>query len=466
MEPTSFERHQPPVHVVRQALAGSVNQSFWLADVATRVTFPPLQSDAQADLVIVGGGFVGLWSALRAKERDPALRVVLLEAASVGNAASGRNGGFCEASITHGETNGQKRWPEEFEQLEALGLRNLDEFAATLERYGIDCDFERTGNLVVATEPHQLAWLEGDGVLDQAGVRAEVDSPLYLGGAWFRDDGALLHPGKLCAELARVVTTLGVRIHERSKASGIRRDGEGVEVRAGDCAVRARQAILATNAFPSLLKRYRRHTVPVYDYVLMTEPLSAAQMDAIGWRHRQGLSDMGNQFHYYRLTRDNRILFGGYDAIYHFGRRIAPALEDRAETFERLAGNFLALFPQLEGIRFSHRWAGVIDTSTRFCAFFGRAFGGRVVHAAGFTGLGVGASRFAADVMLDLLSGRETELTRLRMVREVPMPFPPEPLAFAAIRGTQRALASADRRQGRRGLLLRTLDALGLGFDS
>ena len=464
MERTAFERHLPPTHVVRDALAGSVNRSFWLDDVV-RPSYPALASDARVDLVIVGGGFVGLWSALRAKERDPSAQVLLLEGERVGNAASGRNGGFCEASITHGETNGQRRWPEEFDQLTELGLRNLDEFEATLVRYGIECDFERTGNLVVAMEPYQLAHLEA-GALDRDGVRAELDSPLYLGGQWFRDDGALLHPGKLCAELARVASALGVTIHEHTMVGGLRDAGEAMALSAGRHTVHARRVILATNAFPSLLKRYRLHTVPVYDYVLMTEPLSAAQRAAIGWEHRQGVSDMGNQFHYYRLTHDNRILFGGYDAVYHFGRRIDPALEDRAESFERLAGHFLALFPQLAGIRFSHRWAGVIDTSTRFCAFFGRAHGNRVVHAAGFTGLGVGASRFAADVMLDLLSGRETELTRLRMVREVPLPFPPEPLAYAAIRSAQAALARTDRRQGRRGLYLRVLDALGLGFDS
>ena len=131
-----------------------------------------------------------------------------------------------------------------------------------------------------------------------------------------------------------------------------------------------------------------------------------------------------------------------------------------------MARNFAETFPQLEGIRFTHRWSGVIDTSTRFSAFFGVAHSGRVAHAAGFTGLGVGATRFAADVMLDMLSGERTERTELEMVRRKPVPFPPEPVASLGIHTTRWALARADHRQGRRNVWLRTLDRLGLGFDS
>jgi glycine/D-amino acid oxidase-like deaminating enzyme len=175
---------------------------------------------------------------------------------------------------------------------------------------------------------------------------------------------------------------------------------------------------------------------------------------------------MANQFHYYRLSADDRILFGGYDAIYHSGGRVRPAYEERPETFRKLASHFFTTFPQLEGMRFTHRWAGAIDTSTRFCAFFGTARDGRVAYAAGFTGLGVAATRFAADVMLDKLAGLTTELTELRMVRERPLPFPPEPAASIGINLTRRALDRADHQEGKRNILLKTLDAVGMGFDS
>ncbi len=466
MVQTVFERLAPARSVVLDSLAGSVNRPFWLDDVGPRQRFAPLAGDASADLAIVGGGFLGLWSAILAKERDPSRRVTLLEGDTVGWAASGRNGGFCEASLTHGEDNGQRRWAEEFEQLEALGQRNLDEIADAVQRYGIACDFERSGVMAVAVEPYQDAALRGAGYLDTQQVRTEVASPTFLAGQWDRHGTAMLHPGKLVTGLARVAHELGVRIHEQSRVTGLNASKTGVRLTTANGSVTAARVVLATNAFPSLLRRYRSHTIPVYDYVLMTAPLSATQLAAVGWKNRQGLADMGNQFHYYRITRDNRILFGGYDAIYNFAGRVDAKHDDRPESFERLASHFFTTFPQLEGLRFTHRWGGAIDTCSRFCAFFADAHQGRVVYAAGFTGLGVGATRFAANVLLDKADGLDTERTRLRMVREKPMAFPPEPLTFATVQATRWSLNRADHRHGRRNLFLRTMDALGLGFDS
>jgi glycine/D-amino acid oxidase-like deaminating enzyme len=244
-------------------------------------------------------------------------------------------------------------------------------------------------------------------------------------------------------------------------------DGDGVVLETETGRVRARRVLLATNAYRPLIRAIRRYVVPVYDYVLVTEPLSEEQRRAIGWERRQGVSDSGNRFHYYRLTPDgSRILWGGYEAIYHFRNGMRPELEDHAPTFELLASNFAATFPQLEGIRFTHRWAGAIDTCSRFCVMFGTALGGRVAYAVGYTGLGVVASRFGARAALDLLYDRDTELTRLEMVRGRPIPFPPEPLRYGAIQLTRRALARADERGGRRGPWLRALDRIGAGFDS
>ena len=214
------------------------------------------------------------------------------------------------------------------------------------------------------------------------------------------------------------------------------------------------------------MRAIRRYVVPVYDYVLVTEPLSREQRDSLGWARRQGLTDLGNQFHYYRLTSDDRILFGGYDAVYNFRNGMGPHLDERPASFELLASHFFATFPQLAGLRFTHRWGGAIDTCSRFSVMFGRALGDRAVFAVGYTGLGVAASRFGARVALDLVEGRDTELTRLDMVRSRPVPFPPEPLRWAGITLTRRALARADRRAGRRGPWLRVLDRLGMGFDS
>ncbi len=449
---------------------------YWLDDPTRPEQTPPLAGHTSADLVVVGGGYTGLWTALLARQRWPGRSVVLLEAGRCGDQASGRNGGFASASLTHGFGNGLERWPEELDLLDRLGAENLHEMGATIERFGIDCDWRLTGELSVATQPHhvdegreQAARMRDHGHdvawLDRDAVRSEVDSPTYLGGLLEPEGTALVEPARLAWGLLRACLDDGVVVHEDTQALGLERDGAGVRLRCESGTVRAAAVALATNAFPSLLRRLRLMTVPVYDHVLMTEPLSADQLAAIGWRGRQGIGDAANLFHYYRLTRDDRILWGGYDAVYHFGSRIHPRLEQRDATHEMLAQHFFETFPQLEGLRFSHRWGGVIDTCTRFSAFFGTAYDGRVAYALGYTGLGVAATRFGAQVMLDQLAGEETERSRLHMVRERPLPFPPEPLRWAGIQLTRHSMAQADRRQGRRNLWLRGLDRAGMGFD-
>ena len=449
---------------------------FWLDDKAVPEPQPPLTGVQTADLAVVGGGYTGLWTALRAKERYPDLDVVLLEAGTCGSAASGRNGGFCDASLTHGFGNGLARWPDELAELDRIGRANLDAIGDTIARLGIDCGWERTGELTVATATHHLDELAEEvtqrrafghdvTLLDQPAVQAELNSPAYLGALADATSTALVEPARLAWGLRRACLDSGVRVHEHTKVTGVRRDGAARLLLTATGSVRAARVALATNAFPSLLKRLRLYTVPVYDLVLVTEPLSAGQLDAIGWRHRQGVGDASNLFHYYRLTRDNRILWGGYTPLYYFGSRIDPALEQRDAIHDMLARHFFETFPQLEGLRFSHRWGGVIDTSTRFCAFFGTASYGRIGYALGYTGLGVGATRFGAEVMLDLLYAEESDRTRLRMVRERPIPFPPEPLRSAGIHVTRWSMARADAHDGHRNLWLRTLDRLGLGFD-
>jgi glycine/D-amino acid oxidase-like deaminating enzyme len=457
----------PPTEAIDAQLDRASTVPLWLDTPDRPAPRPALDGDVDTDLVVVGGGFTGLWTALRAAERDPRRRVVLLEADRIAEHATGRNGGFCEASLTHGEPNGRERWPDEYDVLDRLGRENLAQIAATVQRYGIDCDLRPAGVLAVATREHEVAGLDPDvpGFLDAAAVRALVDSPTYLAGREDRDGSVLVDPARLAWGLADAAESLGVRIAERTRVLDVARRGDGVAVRTPSGTVTAASVVLATNAFRPLLARLRLHTVPVYDYVLATEPLTADQRAAIGWTAGQGIADSGNQFHYYRLTADGRIVFGGYDAVYHFGRRIDPALDDRRPTHRLLAEHLQATFPQLLDVRISHRWGGVIDTSTRFCAFFGTALRGRAAYALGFTGLGVGASRFAADVLLDLLGGVPTERTRLQMVRRRPLPFPPEPLAFLGIQLTRWSLARADR-TGRRNAWLRTLDRLGLGFDS
>ncbi|MFJ3905910.1 NAD(P)/FAD-dependent oxidoreductase [Streptomyces sp. NPDC090025] len=467
------------MRLAAQSLSDAQPVPFWLEDPGKPGALPALTGTERCDLLVVGGGYSGLWTALIAKERDPSRDVVLVEGHEVGWAASGRNGGFCAASLTHGFGNGLARWPHELPKLEALGAANLDAIEAAVARYSMDCDFERTGEIDVATEAYQLDELhevyeaaaelglaDGLDLLDRDAMRAEVDSPTFHGGLWDRDGVAMVNPAKLAWGLKQACLDLGVRIFENTPALDLVSAGGGMAVRTPYGRIAARRVALGTNVFPSLVKRVRHYTVPVYDYALMTEPLSAEQLAAIGWKNRPGLGDSANQFHYFRITADNRILWGGYDAIYRFGGKVQAEMDHRPETYLKLAQHFFTCFPQLEGLRFSHAWGGAIDTCSRFSAFFGTAYQGKVAYAAGYTGLGVGSTRFGADVMLDLLAGERTERTELDMVRSKPLPFPPEPIAWAGIGLTKWSLARADDNGGRRNLWLKTMDKLGLGFDS
>jgi glycine/D-amino acid oxidase-like deaminating enzyme len=348
----------------------------------------------------VGAGFTGLWTALLAKQRQPSLDVVVVESRRTGHAASGRNGGFCDASLTHGFANGLSRFPDELDHLDRLGLENLDAIEATVREHGIDCDLERTGVLDVATEPWQVDELSAIAgpmrahgydveLLDAAATRAQLASPTFAGGLEERGRTAIVNPARLAWGLRQVCLDAGVRLFEDTPLTGLRAEPHRIRLITAAAGVSARRVVLATNADRSLLRRVRPFILPVYDYVLVTEPLNASQLASIGWRGRQGLSDSGNQFHYSRLTADSRILWGGYDAIYHFGNRVDDRFDQRPDTFDMLARQFFSTFPQLEGVRFTHRWGGAIDTCSRFCAFWGTAHGGRVADVASYTDIGV-----------------------------------------------------------------------------
>jgi glycine/D-amino acid oxidase-like deaminating enzyme len=467
--------HTPRLEILK-SLADAKPVPFWLDSRDRPEPTSALTDSISANLCIIGAGFTGLWSALLAKEADPGKDVVLLEAGEAGDGASGRNGGFMDYCLTHTVENGLSRWPDELLTLNRMGQENLDAIQKTIQRYQIDCDFQRSGEMVVATEPYQVEEMcHGPEQFEPYGLqlewynreqtRALVNSPVYLGGL-YDPNIAMVDPARLVWGLKRACLKNGVRLFERTQATGLSEEAGGIVVHTQYGQVRAKRVALATNAFPPLLKHLKGYIVPVYDYALMTEPLTTAQRASIGWKKRMGVGDGGNQFHYYRTSADGRILWGGYDAVYYKNNGFGPHLETNPESFARLADHFFQTFPQLEGVRFTHAWGGAIDTCSRFSVFWGQAFGGKLVYAMGYTGLGVGAARFGAQVMLDLLNREDNERTRLKMVREKPIPFPPEPLRSLAINLTRWSMDRADENEGKRNLWLQLLDMTGLGFDS
>lgn len=466
---------QPSIRMA-DALRDAAPQPFWTDRAGAPEPAAPLSGGTTCDVLVVGGGLTGLWAAIEARANDPSADIVLVEAQAIAFGASGRNGGFFSESLTHGLAHGVQLWPDDLPALLRLGRQNVREIVDFAASEGIDAGIRLCGKTAVATQPHHLDSLatahalnehygEEVALLDREEMQRDVASPTYLGGLRYRTGGGLLDPAALSWGLAAAATRRGVRVYESTRVRSMRGGREHVEVATDAGSIRARSVVLATNAYPPLLRRLRHRVMPIYDHVLVTEPLSAAALGSIGWAQAQGLTDVGNQFHYYRRTPDDRILWGGYDAIYYFGNRTDADREQRDASHALLARQFFQTFPQLEGLRFTHRWAGLIDSTSRFTPVFGTALGGRVAYTVGFTGLGVAASRFGARVALDLLAGRDTERTSLDLVRRKPVPFPPEPLRYPVVQATRAALAREDA-TGRRGAYLRTLDHFGIGFNS
>ncbi len=460
---------------VEAGLAGARPVPVWWEGHDVGAVTEPLTGDRTADLVVVGAGLTGLWAAITALESDPGRTVVLLEAAHVASGASGRNGGFVSESLTHGLAHGHAMWPDELATLQRLGRENVQEIDDFVAAEKIDADLRLCGKTTMATRGHEVEALrsmhelhqrhgERSVLLSGEQARADVRSPTYLAGLRTHS-GGLVDPLALTTGLRDAAVRRGAVLHEETPVVDLQRAGNRVLCRTPRGSVRADQVVLATNAFPPLLRRIRAFVLPVWDHVLATEPLTSTQLESIGWSDRQGLTDAGNQFHYYRRTADDRIVWGGYDAIYYFGNDTSAGRGQREASYRLLAEQFYATFPQLDEVSMTHRWAGVIDTTSRFTPVFGTAHGGRVAYAVGYTGLGVASSRFGARIALDLLGGLDTERTDLSMVRRRPVPFPPEPVRWAAVQTTRAALARQDI-SGRRGGLLRTMDRFGVGFNS
>jgi len=370
--------------IVLNSLADLQPSLYWLdADPLEPSSHSALTSDIQTDLCIIGAGYTGLWTALLAKERDPNREVVIIEMRETGNGASGRNGGFCNASLTHGFVNGYTRFPDEMAVIEKLGRQNLDEMEATIKRYKIDCDFERNGELRMAVAPWQMAGLKEEAVarnktgdhvelLDKSAIQALVKSPIYEGALFDHDGTALVDPARLVWGLEKACLSLGVKIYENSKVEELIDDGDQIVVKSAYGSIRAKKVALATNVYTPLIKSVKKYVIAVYDFQLVTQPLTPAQLESIGWKGREGLSDAGYQFHYYRLTKENEILWGGYDAVYNYAGKVRTEYEARPETYAKLATNFFKTFPQLAGIKFTHGWGVRLIPAQDFHHFGGK----------------------------------------------------------------------------------------------
>lgn len=444
---------------------------FWLDRPDAPTVERELIGRTKADLVIVGGGFTGLWAAVQAKEMDPSLDVVVLEAGKVAYGASGRAGGIVSTSVMHGLPNAVRVFPNDLDALEQLGQENLDGFKQAVERYGIDADLEWNGEMTVAVEERHLPQLKEDHelhlrhghnvvLLDREQAQAQLASPLYAGAMWSRDRSGTVHPAKLAWGLKAAALRLGVRLHELTPQTRLEDCETHMVVHTPSGQVQAPRVLLGTGTANVGIPDINRRVVQVRDHVLATQPLTDEQLARIGWNNRQGVYDTRTQLNYYRLTRDNRIIFGGL-VSYHFNGNPNPAQDAEEQTYYRLGEVFRKTFPQLDDVGFSHAWGGPIDYCSRGAVFARPYFGGKVVYVAGYTGFGVAGSRFGARMGLNMLLDRDSPERHLDIARTGVSLIPPEPLRWLGAKITFHAFDGADDQGGWKRMWINGIKRLG-----
>jgi glycine/D-amino acid oxidase-like deaminating enzyme len=423
---------------------------WWLEEAGGVVPERPLEGDASADVVIVGGGYLGMWTAWHLLELEPALDVVLLEAAVCGHGPSGRNGGFCETLwwdvATLRERSGDAR---------ALAVCRASEDAVHgirgwCESNDVDAWFREAPMLNVATTASQLGSWDEDvrscaalGVPEEIvalgadEVRARCDSPLFLGGASHRLN-ATVQPARLALGLRQKLLDRGVRVYERTEVTALEKDGD---VQARDGRVRARSAVLAANSATAGVAGYRLSLAVASSHIVLTEPVPDV-LEELGWTGGEAIVDSRTLVHYLRTTRDNRIAFGWGGGRMGFGGRAARRLELDRRVIEQTRASLLRFFPQLRGRALTHAWGGPIDVSPTHLPIFGSR--GRVHHGFGFTGNGVGPSYLGGEILARLALDRRDERTALAIVEPDRTLFPPEPFRYVGGSLIRRALVAKD----------------------
>lgn len=427
------------------------NLSFWQEDIGVTVTREKLQSSISTDVCIIGAGFTGLSTAIHIKEKRPDLNVTVLESDFVGYGASGRNAGFSMrlfgismelTKLLHG-----KKKTKEADDYLLDAVQYLEEM---IERYEIDCHYERHGMMTVATNPQELkqlrkevavaADLELRGLkwIDDIMTKSIVNSPNYIA-ARFDDYAALLHPAKLVTGLANVAEKLGVTIYEQSPVKEIQEVEKIVLTDAG--AVETKKIVIATNAYSSFYPPLNKKQIPIYTYIVLTEPLSENQLAQLNWEKRVGIEDARNFLHYYRLTHDNRILIGGSEALYYYD---GPLHENKNEQMKQLLQNdLLEIFPQLKGIKFTHHWGGPISATLDLIPTIGK-INEDIWYSIGCMGHGVSLTNYNGLTIAELLLNETSKRTDFFIINRKGLTIPPEPLRYPTISAIRNYLRYED----------------------
>jgi glycine/D-amino acid oxidase-like deaminating enzyme len=448
------------------SVAPGLEPPWWLQEALAReeeaAEAPPLERDLEVDVAIVGGGYTGLWTALALRERDPSLRVAVLEATICGAGPSGRNGGFL-----HGYWASLPKLRELFGDAAAVALcRAGDEIVSAVRAFavarGADVWLREGGLLEVATTPAQEAAIDraveaaeavghpGEAVrLSRDELAGRCRSPVFRRGVFFRD-GATVQPARLVRALRAAVLDAGVELYEHTPIVRLR-EGEPNRLEAPGCTVRAPEAVVAVNAAITDWRPVRGRLTTFGSYVVLTEPVPHL-LERIGWTGGEAIIDARMFLHYFRTTPDGRVVMGSGSGPIGYGKRLGRRFTHDAATAGRAERGLRRLLPELAGARVTHAWGGPIDVSADQMPFVGTDRGGRVHYAAGFSGNGVGPSWLAGQALASLVTRSDDDWARLPLVNRHVAHVPPEPIRFlggALIRAAVLACEEADE-DGRR----------------
>ncbi len=437
-----------------RALTAYAGLSLWHADPRLSWTpRPRLDTTLDADVAIVGAGFTGLWAAYYLAEADPTLRIVVVEAEVAGFGASGRNGGWCSALFptSHDALAALPGSSREKATAQHEAMRaTVDEVGRVADRLGVP--FAKGGTIVIARSAPQLRrareevdhatrnWGRDDLSLLDAAATAEILRATRTRGSVYTPDCAAIHPALLVRRLAEEVERRGVRIVEQSRVTRIE-PGRAVTP---DGVVRAEVVVRATEGYTPSLAGQRRAVIPVYSLVLATEPLPASTWAEIGLARRETFSDYRHLLIYGQRTDDDRLVFGGRGAPYHFASRTKPEYDREPRVFNGLRRTLVDLFPSVADARITHTWGGALGIARDWCASVGLHQATGLAWAGGYVGDGVGTTNLAGRTLRDLILRRDSELTRLPWVDHRSKKWEPEPLRWLGINAGLRAMTFAD----------------------
>ena len=449
------------LNLAGKALTPGAQRSWWLREALAAEkdakACPPLAGEIKADVVIVGGGFTGLWTAYHLSGSKPDLKVVVLEQDICGGGPSGRNGGF--ASGWWDELDGLVALYGQAEAVRACraisdSINAIGEFCS---EHGVDAWFKHAGYMFAATSaPHEVLCEELVALAKEVGapeelrelspqeVKARCDSPAFRSGA-FMKDGASVQPALLARGLRRVLLERGVNIHEGTPVTRLEA-GPPVLAITPNGSVRAPRAVLALNAWAVGWPQLRRRLVAWSSYIVLTAP-APEKLTEIGWTGGELITDLRTSVRYFRTTRDGRIAFGGGGG--RASSRIDDSFTHDMRAVEEAAEGFRRIFPTFADVPLEDAWGGPIDVSPTHLPTFGTLDPGNLFYAVGYTGNGVAPSHLAGKVIADLVTGADTDAARLPMVNPKPRMFPPEPLRSIGAAVIRRAIIAKDTAEER-----------------